>query len=112
MSALPPARWQRRRLASWLPLAGSLALIVLGLAMLGGVPAGSVVSGVPSIAANLGGWIGGWALDLLTVAESGGAALRAFMAAAGAWFLAWLVMIGVGSGWAALTLARRRRTEE
>jgi hypothetical protein len=108
LMVLPPAPWQRRRVSTWLPLAGSLLLVGVGLSMLGGVPAQSVVAGIPAMMASLGGWLGGWALDMLTVAESGQDALRALSATAGAWFVAWLVMVALGSGWAALTLARRR----
>ena len=108
LMALPRAPWQRRRLSTWLPLGAALVLVGSGLSMLGGVPAQSVVVGIPSMVGSLGGWLAGRALDVLTVAEGGRDALRALSAVAGAWVAAWLVMVAVGSGWAALRLARRR----
>jgi hypothetical protein len=108
LMALPPAPWQRRRFSTWLPLALALTLVGVGVSMLGGVPAESVVVGIPGLLGNLGSWLGAWALDMLTVAESGKDALSALGAVAGAWLAAWLIMVALGSGWAAVALARRR----
>ncbi len=38
VAALPPAPWQRRRAATWLPLAAGVGLVGTGFALLGGVP--------------------------------------------------------------------------
>lgn len=110
IAALPPARWQYRRVATWLPLAAALALVAVGLLLLGGVPAGSFVAAIPSAASGVLGWIGTWALDTMVVARGSADAVRAAVSVAGAWLVIWLMVVALGGGWVASALARRRRT--
>jgi predicted anti-sigma-YlaC factor YlaD len=42
----------RRRVASWLPVAASLLLALLGVAMLGGVPGGSLLAQLPVVSSQ------------------------------------------------------------
>jgi hypothetical protein len=109
MAALPPAAWQRRRLAAWLPLAAGLALVASGLVLLGGIPAATAVAGLPAALGGVLGWIVSSALDALAAARGGAAAARMLAAAGGAWFVVWLALTALGGGWAVVSLVARAR---
>jgi hypothetical protein len=110
MAALPPAAWQRRRFAAWLPLAAGLALVAAGLVVLGGVPAATAVASVPAAFGGVLGWIASSALDALTAARAGADAARVLAAAGGAWLLVWLLVAALGGGWAVVSLVARARS--
>jgi hypothetical protein len=109
MAALPPAPWQRRRLAAWLPLAAGLAFVACGLLLLGGIPASGTVAQLPAAAGGLLGWIASSALDALVAARGGSDAARALVAAGGMWILVWLIVAALGGSWAVMSLVARPR---
>jgi len=108
MAVLPAARWQRRSLAAWLPVAAGLALVVAGLVLLGGIPAAGVAASVPGVAGGFLGWLATWTLDALAAAQGGSDAARALAALGGVWLIVWLVATALGGTWVALALAHRR----
>ena len=110
LAALPVARWQVRRVATWLPLAAGLGLAGAGLVLVGGPPAPTAVSSLPGAVGGLAGWAGSWALDVLSVAQGGSDAVRALVAAGGAWLLAWVTVAMLGGSWALSALVRRERS--
>ncbi len=110
MAALPPAPWQRRRVAFWLPLAAGLGLVAAGLALLGGVPAPTAVAGLPAAVAAVLGWIVSSALDTLAAAHAGSDAVRVALAAGGLWLVIWLALAALGGSWAVVSLVARVRT--
>jgi hypothetical protein len=112
LASLPVASWQRRRVATWVPLAAGLGLVGAGLALVGGPPAPSAVASLPGAVGGLAGWAGSWALDTLTVAQGGSDAARALLAAGGAWLVAWLTLAMLGGSWALHALVRRRGTDQ
>jgi anti-sigma factor RsiW len=109
MAALPPAPWQRRRLAAWLPLAAGLALAVVGLVLSGGIPAPGVMSTLPAAAGGVLGWIVSSVLDTLAVARGGTDAARAMVATGGFSLLLWLAAAAVCGSWAVVALVGRTR---
>lgn len=111
VAALPPAPWQRRRVAAWLPLAAGLALVVAGLAISGGIPAPATLSSLPAAFGGVLGWIGASALDALAAARGSTDATQALVAAGGFWLLLWLVVAALGGGWAVVSLVNRSRVE-
>jgi hypothetical protein len=109
VAALPPAPWQRRRLAAWLPLAAGLAMAVVGLVLSGGLPAPDVMSSLPAAAGGVLGWILSSALDALAAARGGTDAARAMVATGGFSLLLWLAAAAVGGSWAVVALLGRSR---
>jgi len=109
MAALPPAPWQKRRLAAWLPLAAGLAFVACGLLLLGGIPASGTVAQLPAAAGGLLGWVASSALDALVAARGGSDAARALVAAGGMWLLVWLIAAALGGSWAVMSLVTRPR---
>ena len=109
VAALPPAPWQRRRLAAFLPLAAGLALAVLGLVLSGGIPAPGAMSSLPAAAGGVLGWIVSSALDALAAARGGTDAVRMTMTAGGFWLLLWLAAAALGGSWAVVALVGRSR---
>ena len=109
VAALPPAPWQRRRLAAFLPLAAGLALAVLGLVLSGGIPAPGVMSSLPAAAGGVLGWIVSSALDALAAARGGTDAVRMTVTAGGFWLLLWLAAAALGGSWAVVALVGRSR---
>lgn len=109
MTALPPAPWQRRRLAAWLPLAAGLAFMFAGLLLLGGIPASGTVAQLPAAAGGVLGWIGSSALDTLVAARGGSDAARVLVAAGGLWLIIWLALAALGGSWAMVSLGARPR---
>jgi hypothetical protein len=109
VAALPPAPWQRRRLAAWLPLAAGFALAVLGLVLSGGIPAPAVISSLPAAAGGVLGWIVASAIDALAAARGGTDAARMVATAGGFWMLLWLAAAAVGGSWAVVALVGRTR---
>jgi hypothetical protein len=109
VAALPPAPWQRRRLAAWLPLAAGFALAVVGLVLSGGIPAPDVMSSLPGVAGGVLGWILSSALDALAAARGGTDAARAMVATGGFSLLLWLAAAAVGGSWAVVALLGRTR---
>ena len=107
MAALPRARWQLRRVTTWVPAAAGLILSALGLFLLGGVPAGSSVASLPSFGGGLTAWGFSWILDLLTAVRGGTDAVRVVLAAGGIWLGVMLALAGLGGGWLVVALARR-----
>lgn len=105
---LPLASWQFRRLSTWAPLVGGVGLTAGGLALLGGVPAGSAFSNMISGAGEALGWSIGSRLDAAAALRGATDAVRALVAAGGASLIVWLVFAGLGSGWVARALARQR----
>jgi hypothetical protein len=108
MRALPPARWQRHRLTSWLPLAAGLGLVALGLAMLGGIPAPGAVAALPHLASALTAWFTSVCLDGLAAVRGGATAAHLLVATEGLWLFWVLLAAAAGGGLAARALARRR----
>ena len=111
MAALPRARWQLRRVTTWLPAAVGALLAAVGFVLLGGVPAGSSVATLPSLGGGLTAWGFSWILDLLTAVRSGTDAVRVLLAAGGLWLGVTLVLAGLGGGWLVYALARRHTGE-
>jgi len=78
MRALEPANG-RRRLVALLPVAASLVMTLLGVAMMGGVPGGSLVARLPLWSAN--GWLslataaGDWVVALTAASQAARIAL-------------------------------------
>jgi len=110
VTALPPAPWQRRRLAGWLPLAAGLALAVVGLVLSGGIPAPGVMSSLPAAAGGVLGWIVSSVLDTLAAARGGTDAARAMVTTGGFSLLLWLAAAAVGGSWAVVALVGRNRS--
>ena len=110
MTALPPAPWQRRRLAAWLPLAAGLALAVLGLVLSGGIPASGVMSSLPGAAGGVLAWIVSSVLDTLAAARGGTGAARVMVATGGFSLLLWLAAAALGGSWAVVALVGRTRS--
>jgi len=114
LTDLPFARWQFRRLSTWAPLVGGVGLTAGGLALLGGVPAGSAFSNMIGGAGEALGWSIGSGLDAAAAVKGATDALRVLVAAGGASLVVWLALAGLGSGWVARALARQtagRNTE-
>ncbi len=111
MAALPRARWQLRRVTTWVPAAVGALLAVFGVVLLGGVPAGSSVASLPSLGGGLSAWGFSWVLDLLTAVRSGTDAVRVLLAAGGLWLGVTLALAGLGGGWLVVALARRHDGE-
>lgn len=74
MAAVAPLR-VRRLLAAWLPVAASLVLALLGVAMVGGVPGGSLLAQLPVVSSQA------W-LYLANAASDWGVAMSAAAGAA------------------------------
>jgi hypothetical protein len=108
LTDLPFAAWQFRRVSTWAPLVGGVGLTAGGLALLGGVPAGSAFSNMVSGAGEALGWSIGSRLDAAAALRGATDAVRALVAAGGASLIVWLVFAGLGSGWVARALARQR----
>jgi hypothetical protein len=111
VAALPPAPWQRRRLAAWLPLAAGLALVAASLALSGGIPALATMSSLSGAVGGVLGWIVASALDALAAARGSTDAAQAVVAAGGVWLLLWLVTAALGGSWAVVSLVKRSRGE-
>lgn len=111
MASLPPAAWQRRRVWSWVPAAAAGVLVAAGLGLVGSLPAPSVAGALPEATGGLLGWMGSFALDALTVAESGSGALQTVALAGGAGLLVGIAVTLLGGGWAMLSLVRRGRSD-
>lgn len=109
VAVLPPAPWQRRRLAAWLPLAAGLALAVVGLVLSGGIPAPGVMSSLPAAAGGVLGWIVSSALDALAAARGATDATHVVVTAGGFWILLWLAAAAIGGSWAVVALVARSR---
>jgi len=110
MAALPSTPWQRRRFATWLPLAAGFGLAVTGLGLLGGMPAAGTVALVPGAASNVFAYLAAWFLDALTAVRGTSRALEIAVVVQGAGLLLWLAAVAVSSGWAAIALARGPRS--
>ncbi len=108
LAARPVARWQRRQLRSWLPLAAGLALFGLGLALLRGVPGSGAVAFLPGALGSMVTLAASAVADTVAVARGSAEAVRALAGAGGVWALVWLLLAAVGGGWGVLALARRR----
>jgi hypothetical protein len=111
VAALPPAPWQRRRLAAWLPLAAGLALVAAGLVLSGGIPAPTTMSSLSGAVGGVLGWIGTSALDALAAVRGSTDAAQVLAAAGGFWLLLWLAMAAFGGSWAVVSLVKRSRGE-
>lgn len=111
LAARPVARWQRRRVATWLPVAAGLLLVGVGLALLGGVPGSGAMALVPGAFGALAGLAGSAVADTLAVVRGSGEAVRALAGAGGVWVVVWLLVAALGGGWGVLALARRRAGE-
>ncbi len=109
MAALPPAPWQRRTAGAWLPLVAGLALVVGGLLLLGGVPAGSEVASLPGVASGFLARVASVGLDAVAAARGGADLARVLAAASGVWLFVWLALAAVGGSWAVVAVAVRRR---
>jgi anti-sigma factor RsiW len=72
MESLAPNR--RRRLAAFVPVAASMLLALLGVAMVGGVPGGSLAGQLPALSSQA--WLaianaaGGWSVGVTTAADA------------------------------------------
>jgi hypothetical protein len=108
MESLPHARWQLRRIGTWLPTALAVALVSGGLTLLGGVPGSGAVPSVSDIAGAAAGWATAWVADVATVLRGSAGAVSALVATGGVWLLAWLAMTGIGGGWLVYALVRQR----
>jgi hypothetical protein len=109
MAALPPAPWQRKRLAAWLPVAAGLAFVAAGLLLVGGIPASGTVAQLPAAAGGVVGWIASSALDALAAGRGGSDAAKVLVAAGGSWFVVWLALAALGGSWAMASLVGRAR---
>ncbi len=107
LAARPVARWQRRRVATWLPVAVGLALVGLGLALLGGVPGRGAMALVPGAVGALASLAGSAVADWLAVMRGSAEAMRALAGAGGVWVVVWLLVAALAGGWGVLALARR-----
>lgn len=108
MAARPVARWQRRQLRSWLPLAAGLALVGLGLVLLGGVPGSGAVAFLPGALGSVVALAFSAVADAIAVARGSAEALRALVQAGGGWAMVWLLLVALGGVWGVMALARRR----
>lgn len=108
LAARPVAPWQRRRWATWLPLAAGLALVALGVALLGGVPGSGAIALVPGALGTLITLAGSAVADTLAMVRGGSEAMRVLLGAGGVWVVVWLLVAALGGGWGVLALARRR----
>jgi len=106
MTALPPAPWQRRRVATWLPLAAGVGLVASGFALLGGMPAQGAVAQLPGVAGGGLAWLGSAVLDAVAAARGSSDAVRLALAAEGLWVVVWAALTALGGGWAVRALAR------
>jgi hypothetical protein len=109
MAALSPAPWQRRTVNAWLPLAAGLALVVVGLVLLGGVPAQMEVASLPGVAGGFLAKLASIGLDAVAAAKGGADLAQVLAAASGAWLLVWLALAAAGGSWAVVAMAGRRR---
>ncbi len=105
---LPLAPWQKRRVATWLPLLAGVAMTGVGAALLGGVPAAATLAALLEGAGAVVASDLGKAWDALGAVQGSAVALRSVVAAGGVWLVLWLVLAAAGSGMAAWRLARRR----
>ncbi len=101
---LPIAAWQLRRVATWVPLATGGALAAGGLALLGGVPAGGTLVGLPATAYSV---VAATALDMVTAARGSVDAVQAMLTASGSAALLWLAGSALGGSLAVRALLRR-----
>jgi hypothetical protein len=101
---LPIAPWQLRRPATWAPLALGGIFSASGLLLLGGVPAGGTLAGVPASALSL---LGSSVTDILTAARGSADAVQALLTAGGSAALVWLAMSALGGSFAVRALLRR-----
>ncbi|MBI4917984.1 MAG: hypothetical protein HY825_19255 [Acidobacteria bacterium] len=106
VAALPPAPWQRRRIATWLPLAAGVGLVGTGFALLGGVPAPGAVAELPGVAGGFLTWLGSSVLDAVVAARASSEAVRATLAAEGLWLVLWAAVTALGGGWALRALVQ------
>jgi predicted anti-sigma-YlaC factor YlaD len=106
VAALPPAPWQRRRVATWLPLAAGVGLVGTGFALLGGVPAPGAVAELPGVAGGFLTWLGSSVLDAVVAARASSEAVRVTLAAGGLWLVLWAAVTALGGGWALRVLVR------
>jgi hypothetical protein len=106
LAALPPAPWRQRAAGLWLPLVAGFALMVTGLVLLGGMPAGTAVAALP---AALGAWMAAMLMDTVAVAESSSGAARFLLAAGGGTVIVSMLLALLGGGWGVWALARARR---
>lgn len=106
VAALPPAPWQRRRVATWLPLAAGVGLVGTGFALLGGVPAPGAVAELPGVAGGFLSWLGSSVLDAVAAARASSDAVRVTLAAEGLWVLLWAAVTALGGGWALRALVQ------
>lgn len=111
LAARPVARWQRRQLRSWLPLAAGLGLVAVGLVLLGGVPGSGAVALLPGALGAVATLAGSVVADTIAVARGSAEAVRALLGAGGVWAVIWLLAAALGGGWGVLALARRRAGE-
>ncbi|HPW54766.1 MAG: hypothetical protein KA072_03245 [Thermoanaerobaculaceae bacterium] len=111
MAALPPAPWLRRRAWTWAPVAAAGVMVAVGVGLVGGVPAPSVMETLPEAAGGLLGWMGNYAVDALVAARSGSGALQLVAAAGGMSLVIASVITLFGGGWAMLSLVRRGRSD-
>jgi hypothetical protein len=108
LQSLPHARWQLRRLSTWLPALVAFGLMGGGLTLLGGVPGAGAVPSAGHIAGAAASWAAAWAADVATVLRGSAGAVSALIAAGGVWLLAWLGLTGIGGGWLVYALVRQR----
>jgi predicted anti-sigma-YlaC factor YlaD len=103
MAALQPLR-VRRLVASWLPVAASLLLALVGVAMLGGVPGGSLLAQLPVVSSRA------W-LQLTAAVSDWGVAVHAAVGAARLALppLAPLAALGAALAGLGLVIAATRR---
>lgn len=106
VAALPPAPWQRRRAATWLPLAAGVGLVGTGFALLGGIPAPSAMAELPGVAGGFLAWLGSSVLDAVAAARVSSEAVRVTLAAEGLWLVLWAAVTALGGGWALRALVR------
>jgi predicted anti-sigma-YlaC factor YlaD len=106
VAALPPAPWQRRRVATWLPLTAGLGLVGTGFALLGGIPAPGAVAELPGVAGGFATWLGSSVLDAVAAARASSDAVRVTLAAEGLWLVLWAAATALGGGWVVRALVR------
>jgi hypothetical protein len=109
MAALPPAPWQRRTLYTWLPLAAGLMLVVVGLMLLGVVPAQQEVAALPGVAGSFLARLASIGLDAVAAAKGSADLAQVLAAASGAWLFLWLALTAAGGSWAVAAMTGRRR---
>jgi hypothetical protein len=107
MAALPAVR-RRRRLLALAPVAAALAIAVLGVALVGGVPGGGLVALLPAWSAQswaaLGAVAADWAVAMVVAARAAGVLVPTTVAVA-ALALAFLGCVGT----VAIAVRWRRR---